>query len=39
MITSGGELSATGNDGTTSKGKTREGACANHGGVKTWDKE
>jgi hypothetical protein len=34
----GGTLRATCNDGTTYTGKTRDGACADHRGVKSWVK-
>jgi hypothetical protein len=34
----GKTVAATCNDGTTYTGKTRTGACADHGGVKTWGK-
>jgi hypothetical protein len=30
---------ATCNDGTTYSGKTKEGACAKNGGVKSWEKQ
>jgi hypothetical protein len=29
---------ATCNDGTSYSGKTKDGACKDHGGVKSWDK-
>jgi|1185.fasta_scaffold1290230_1 hypothetical protein len=34
----GKTVAATCKDGTTYTGKTRTGACADHGGVKTWTK-
>lgn len=32
-------VTATCKDGTTYTGKTRKGACAKHGGVKSWEKQ
>ena len=29
---------ATCNDGTSYSGKTKDGACKDHGGLKSWDK-
>ena len=34
----GNTVTATCKDGSTYTGKSRKGACAKHGGVKTWDK-
>jgi len=32
-------VTATCKDGTTYTGKTKKGACAGHGGVKSWEKK